>query len=484
MFFSEIMLNDKKPIYSQIQKEIIKMIEEGMLVEGSKLPSTRELSQILKVSRNSCIHAYEMLEDEGYIQVLKGKGAFVSHKFKKKGSQWSIDWNQRSSLYGNMAVDLDIVKNEAVTKKGMISFKSIAPDEKLFNLEQIKRDFLNGISFEGEKLFNYGYARGYKHLIEFLKIYMKNKGVNLDNKEILITNGFTEGFDIVLSALTSQGDTVICENPTHNTAIKLMRLHGLELIGVDIENGTINTLQLEKSLSQGNAKLVYLIPSYHNPTGTVMSSSKRKEVYKLCKEYNIPIVEDGFNEELLYFSSHISSIAALSGDDNSVIYIGSFSKILFPGIRIGWVAADKKLVDILESVKRSRNIHSSVLDQAFLYEYLRSGDFQIYLKKARKFYRDKYNFAMECAKKYLPRCSIYGEGGLHIFLELDKIDARKLLQSAMRRGVIFMPGDIFYVDNKGSNTLRLGFSRVSFEEMEKGFQIIGQCINEYSITPH
>lgn len=454
------------------------MIEEGMLVEGSKLPSTRELSQILSVSRNSCMHAYETLEDEGYIQIIKGKGAFVHQSCKKAGEKWVVNWSKQINAYGNKAVDLDIIKSEAVTGKGMISFKSIAPDEKLFNLEQIRRNFLNSLSLDGEKLFNYGYAKGYRPLIEFLKGYMENKGVNLKDKEILITNGFTEGFDIVLSALTSTGDAIMCENPTHNTALKQLKLHGLEVIGVDFEQGEINTSQLKEKLAQNKIKLLYLIPSYHNPTGTVMSANKRKEIYEFCKSYKIPIVEDGFNEELLYSSSHVSPIAALAGEDNSVIYIGSFSKILFPGIRVGWIAADKNLISILESVKRSRNIHSSVLDQAFLYEFLRSGDFDAYLKKARRYYRDKYRFAIDCAKVYFTKCKIYGEGGLHIFIEMEDMDVRKLLEESMRRGVVFMPGDIFYVDGKGKNTFRLGFSRVDLEEIKKGFKIIGDCMRE------
>jgi DNA-binding transcriptional MocR family regulator len=478
MIFSEIKLGGDKPLYYQIKMEIVKMIEEGMLIEDSKLPSTRELSVILAVSRNSCMHAYEILEDEGYIHIIKGKGAFVHHRWKKTGENWLVNWSEQINDYGNMAVDLDIIKNEAVTEKNMISFKSIAPDEKLFNLEQIRRNLLNSLSLDGEKLFNYGYAKGYRPLMKSLKKYMENKGMNLEDKEILITNGFTEGFDIVLSALTSAGDAIMCENPTHNTAIKQMRLHGLEIIGVDIEQGEINTTQLEEKLNQNKIKLLYLIPSYHNPTGTVMSANKRKEVYELCKSYKVPIVEDGFNEELLYSSSHISPIAALAGEDNSVIYIGSFSKILFPGIRVGWIVADKKLISILESVKRSRNIHSSVLDQAFLFEFLRNGDFEAYIKKVRKYYRDKYKASVEYAKEYFTNCKVYGEGGLHIFVEMEDMNSRKLLEASMKRGVIFMPGDIFYIDGRGKNTLRLGFSRVGLEEIKKGFKIIGDCMRK------
>ncbi|GLC30936.1 PLP-dependent aminotransferase family protein [Clostridium omnivorum] len=478
MFLLDIDLESKEPIYKQIVDQIITMIEEGTLTSGSKLPSTRELSLILKLSRNSCIHAYEELEAREYISIIKGKGAFVSNVQKHLNRGWNIAWKKQCSDYAKRAVELDIIKSEPVTKKGMISFKSIAPDEKLFDLEQVRRNFLNGIALEGEKLLNYGYAKGYRPLIEYLEIYLKDKGICLEGKDILITNGFTEAFDIILASITKPLDSIICENPTHNTAIKIIKLHELNIASVSMENGEINVEELEKALSSGNNKLVYLIPSYHNPMGTVMSASKRKEVYELCKKYNTPIVEDGFNEELLYSSSHVSSIAAVAGMDNGVIYLGSFSKVLFPGIRVGWIVADKGLIEVLESVKRSRNIHTSVLDQMLLYQFLKSGDFELYMKKTRKFYREKYEFSIECSKRYLPHSRIYGEGGLYIFIELVDIDSRVLLKRAMEKGVIFMPGDIFFVNEKGRNTFRLGFSRLSLKDIEKGFRIIGKCIED------
>jgi DNA-binding transcriptional MocR family regulator len=478
MIFSTISINSEEPIYAQIVNQVKAMIDNGMLAANSKLPSTRELAEILKVSRNSCIRAYEILEDNNYIKIVKGKGTFVLYTESKGSSRWEIDWPARNSNLARDSVNLDIVKSEPVTRKGMISFKSISPDENLFNLEHIKRHLVNSLSFDGEKLFNYGYAKGYKPLTDFLFTYMTNKGINGKNKEILITNGFTEGFDILLSALTEVDDYVICENPTHNTAIKLMKLHNLNLLGIDLDEDGINVEKLEGALKEKQVKLVYLIPSYHNPTGTTMSAEKRKKVYELCKTYGVPIIEDGFNEELLYSSSHIAPITSLANEDNGVIYIGSFSKILFPGIRIGWIAADKELIDILISLKRSKNIHTSVLDQAFLNQYLRSGDFDLYVKKIRKIYRSKYNFIVQCVKKYLPPCKIYGDGGLHIFLEFENLLARRLLEASMKKDVIFMPGDVFYVDDRGSNTLRLGFSRLSLTDIEKGLMVIGECAYE------
>ncbi|MBX4261689.1 PLP-dependent aminotransferase family protein [Clostridium estertheticum] len=471
--FNDIKFNKRQAINVQVYNYIKEIIENGMLPSGSKLPSTREMSIIMKISRTTIMRAYELLNDCNMIYTVKGKGTFVSKMDIATNNGLNIKWGERISNFAINADELDIMKHEKLYKKGMISFSSIAPDESLFDIEELKRSFLNSISIEGKKILNYGYARGYKPLINFLMKYMEDKGVNTKGKNILITNGFTEGFDIVLSSITENGDKILCENPTHNTAIKLMKLHQLKIIGIDVNEDGIDINKLDKAMDN-NIKAAYLIPSYHNPTGMVMSYKKREEVYSILKKYNIPIIEDGFNEELQNLGTHISPIAAISGEGNSVIYIGSLSKILFPGMRIGWIFADDKLIDILESVKRSRNIHTSFLDQGILYEYMKSGSFERYIKRIRNIYKEKFELIRKLAKDYIPHKFILGDGGLYIFIKLDGIKARDLLERCYKRNVIFMPGNIFYINDSGEDTIRIGFSKTSIEDIKKGIMIIGE----------
>lgn len=481
MLFSNFNLNDDEPIYIQIKNHISEMIEKGLIPNNSKLPSTRELSSILKVSRNSVVLAYDELKYDGFIYSVSGKGTFAHCKNTSVNSSWHINWDNLENDYCKIANDLDIVKNEIPWRSDLISFKSISPNGELFDIEELKKSFLNRISLEGHKILNYGYAKGYKPLIEYLKSYMNSKGVDTSNKDILVTNGFTEGLDILLSSFTKPGDYIICENPTHNTAIKLFKSYGLNIIGIDINKDGLDFNMLEEKLnnySNVNIKFAYITPSYHNPTGIVMSPENRYKFYNIMKKYNIGIIEDGFNEELLYSSSHIFPICSLDNFGNGVIYIGSFSKILFPGMRIGWILADKNMVNKLESVKRCKNIHVSFLDQGILYDYLYNGSFEKYVKKIRKFYGDKFNFAYECVEKYIEYEYILGDGGLHIFIKLKNINTRDLLSKCYDKGVIFMPGDIFYIDKPECDTLRLGFSRLSFEDIEKGIKIIGESIKE------
>lgn len=477
--FTDIIISGDRPAYLQIKDYIKEMILSGMLQKGVKLPSTREMSKLMNVGRNTIITAYGFLEDEGFIYSSMNKGVFVSDININHQNGFKIDWTKKITKLMKESEELDIVKNEIRNSRGMISFQSIAPDENLFDVEDFKRAFLNRMNIEGNKILSYGYAKGYKPLIDYLLRYMKNKGVNTDGKDILITNGFTEGFDLILSGLTEAGDGVLCENPTHNTAIKIMKLHGLNILGVEMEEDGINTAGLNERLLTEKIKLAYLIPSYHNPTGIIMSPEKRMNVFNLLKKYEIPVIEDGFNEELRYSGAHVAPMAALCGDGNSVIYLGSFSKVLFPGLRIGWILADSSLIYTLESLKRSRNIHTSVLDQAVLYQYLIEGNFEKYMKRARKLYKEKYELALTKAKENIRCKRIWGEGGLHIFIELDGIDSRELLEECIKHGVVFTPGDIFYVDNKGTDTIRLGFSRLDNKNIIKGIEVIGEVINNW-----
>jgi DNA-binding transcriptional MocR family regulator len=307
---------------------------------------------------------------------------------------------------------------------------------------------------------------------------MKNKGADLSGKELLITNGFTEGFNLVLRALTKPGDRIVCENPTHNTAIKIMNLFDLKLVGVPMREDGVDLDILEEELTAKDVKAGFLIPSYHNPTGLVTPLEKRLSILKIFAEHRVPLIEDGFNEELRYSGTHVAPLLALSGKGNNLIYLGSFSKVLFPGLRIGWIVADRELISHLESVKRSLNIHTSFLDQALLYEYLQSGRFEKYLKKARKVYKQRHETAIKLVKEYIPCRKVWGEGGLHIFVELDRLNAREVLARCYQRRVLFMPGDIFFTDYEGADTFRLGISRVKPEEIEEGIKIIGAVVKE------
>ncbi|MCE4048571.1 PLP-dependent aminotransferase family protein [Bacillus sp. Au-Bac7] len=478
--FNDFKLVEGRPVYIQLKEYLKRMITNGHLVEHQKLPSTRELSSELFISRNTVLTAYADLEQEGLIYAVKGKGNFVSRVETFKSPSIQVNWAEKLSEQTLLAEKHDLMKHGVRRNKDVISFNSIAPDEKLFDVENFKRAFLNRMAIEGDVVLNYGYAKGYKPLIDYLLHYMEVKGVDIKDKDILITNGFTEGLDILLSSLNRKQRRIICENPTHHSALKLFRMHGYEIDGIDMEDDGINIDMLEDLLAKNNYDFAYLIPSYHNPTGIVTSSEKRKKIMELYSAYQIPIVEDGFNEELRYSGAHLAPLAAFAGNGNNVIYTSSFSKILFPGLRVGWILADKELIYYLESMKRARTIHTSTLDQAILYQYLNDGYFEKYIKKARSVYKKKYELAVQYCNKYIPLRRITGDGGLHLFIELDKsIDSQELLKKCSQKGVVFALGNDFYTDNSGNHTMRLGFSRLKEEDIITGIKLIGETLKKH-----
>jgi DNA-binding transcriptional MocR family regulator len=480
LIFSTLIINKDEPIYIQLETHIIDGIKKGELKKDSKLPSTREASKLLNISRNSVIAAYEELESKGLITTKRGIGTFILMESENTCEEYNVNFMGMINDYALALRELDIIKSEHTYKKNMISFKSISPEPSLFNVDDFKRALLDAWTYEEESLLSYGYAKGYAPLIEYFLEYMNEKRVSREGKDVLITNGFTEAFDIIIGSLTKKGDIILCEEPTHNTALKIMKAHEIKPIQVKMDEEGMDLKDLEMKLKKYKPKFGYIIPSYNNPTGIVTKTKRRKEIYNLFREYCVPIIEDGFNEELLYSSSPIDPIASLSGKGNSVIYIGSLSKILFPGLRIGWILASKELIDVLESVKRGRTIHSSFLDQASFYYYLKNGAFNRYVKNVRKYYRDKYNLVMEMVNKYIPYEYVTGEGGLHIFIKLrNNINARQLLNLCYKDNVLFMPGDIFYENStKGQDSFRIGFGRVNDEDIRIGIKIIGDNIKQ------
>ncbi|MGL4773272.1 MAG: PLP-dependent aminotransferase family protein [Clostridium sp.] len=474
--FKDLKIIQGEVVYIQIVNYIKKLIDNGLLPKGTKIPSSRELGMILNVGRNSVIQAYDELILSNYIETVKGRGTFVIKEGKREDSTWNINWNNKMNSYSEVALDLDMIKSEKTWKKGMVSFKSIAPLGDLFDLEEVKKAFHSRISVEEHRILNYGYAKGYKPLIEYLEKYMKTKGMCNEEKSTIVTNGFTEAFDLILASFTNKGDFILCENPTHNTAIKIMKCYGLNIIGVKMNKDGVDIEDLKEKLLKYNFKFAFFIPSYHNPTGIVTPLSKRIELYNLLKNQGVPIIEDGFNEELFYESSHVSSIAALEGKAKGVIYIGSFSKVLFPGLRIGWIYGDNKIINILESVKRCRNIHTSFLDQGLLFDYLNSGAFEKYIKKVRRIYKEKYEFTVNCLNKYMSNAKIWGQGGLYVYVTLAGVNTRDLLNKCYDKGVIFIDSSMFDINGEVGDSLRIGFTRLENGDIEKGIKIISESI--------
>ncbi len=471
----------RKPKYLSLRDELRRMILSGDIPSGSRLPASRELARMLKISRNTVEEAYRYLEEDGLAEIRPGRGVFAAEGIEQAidDNVPTMNWQGRvSPQIADMVHYRDSVGRVNHGPRDIISFTSLAPDHNLFAADAFRKCLNDIMVNEGSVLLNYGYVRGYEPLRQYLLKYLRDKGIDTEDHELLIVNGFRQGLELIVRTLVKAGDKVICESPTYNGALGVFLSAGAEIVGIDMDEEGIEADALEKAIKEDDPSLIYVVPTYQNPTGQNMSMTRRRQVLQLAQKYGVPLLEDGFNEELRFAGAAHAPIKAMDAG-NHVIYAGSYSKILFPGLRVGWVLAPKAIGRYLYHEKFSEDIHTGLLHQAGLYEFLSRGYFEKHLRYCRKIYKERMNAMSQSLRTHLGDVAHWkeGSGGFCIWLELDlSVDTRKLLEKALEYGVMYVPGDTFYADGRGKNCIRLGFSRLTPDKIEQGIKALANLI--------
>ena len=320
------------------------------------------------------------------------------------------------------------------------------------------------------RLLNYGYARGYEPLRQYLLSDMRAKGINTDGQELIIVNGFRQGVELVTRVLVDEGTRVLVEAPTYNGVIGVLKSRMADIGAVDMDAQGMDPERLEREILKKRPALVYCVPTYQNPTGINMPLERRREVLRVCARHGVPILEDGFNEELRFRGESYPTLKSMD-PAGVVIYAGSFSKVLFPGLRIGWVLAPRELYHYLLNEKFNQDIHTSTVIQAALNEFLRRGCLERHLKASRVLYRERMAALLDALDEHFSDIADWRrtDGGFSVFVTLrGGVDARARLDRARAVGVMYVPGDVFYPDGRGRDSMRLGFSRLSAAEIREG----------------
>lgn len=329
----------------------------------------------------------------------------------------------------------------------------------------------------------YGTTEGYIPLRNYLKQYMKEKhNIGTENDELIITSGAQQIMDLSAKSLCNEGDVVICEAPSFIGSLNSFRSYNAKLVGVPVESNGINIEILEEKLkTEKNVKFIYVIPNFQNPSGVTMSLEKRKAVYNLAKKYGVLILEDNPYGELRYSGEHIPSIKSLD-TDGIVIYSGSFSKVISPGIRVGWCVAPSPVIQKMVVCKQGQDVHTSIWSQMIAYEYITKYDFEAHLERLRNLYRKKAQFMMDLLDEHLSPYVTYDkiDGGLFIMCKLpDYIDMPEFCKEAVKRKVCVVPGNAFLTDESEiSHSFRVNFSTPTDEQLEKGVKILGELVKE------
>lgn len=329
----------------------------------------------------------------------------------------------------------------------------------------------------------YGLTEGYAPLRDYLKKYMKDKyGIGSENDRLIITSGAQQVMDLAAKSLCNEGDVVICEAPSFIGSLNSFRSYNARLVGVPVEPDGINTEILEEKLkTEKNVRFIYVIPNFQNPSGVTMSLEKRKKVYSLAKKYGVMILEDNPYGELRYFGENVPAIKSLD-TDGIVMYAGSFSKVISPGMRVGWCVAPNPVIQKMVVCKQGQDVHTNMWSQIVIHEYVTKYDFEAHLNYLRELYRKKARFMMDLLDEHLAPYITYDkiDGGLFIMCKLpDNINMLDFCKEAVKRKVCVVPGNAFLTDEtEECHTFRVNFSTPTDQQLEKGVKILGELIKE------
>lgn len=372
----------------------------------------------------------------------------------------------------------------AATKKGAISFANGNPSSDTFPVAEFQRYADEIFEQDPNAILQYGLSQGYPPLIQAVKARLSEKwGISFDTNDLIITSGGQQACDFASKVVLNEGDVVITEEPSFASCYNTFRSYGAELVGVPMEPDGMNLELLEQAMvKKPQARMLYIIPSFQNPTGYTTSMKKRKKIYDLAKTHGIAIFEDDPYCELRFDGEDIQPLKSID-TDGIVLYAGSFSKVMAPAFRLGYLVFDKRLTTRMVVSKQCTDVHSSLLFQYITYRCMTDSDYEKHLQTCREVYRRKSQLMYNRLMEKLPpavRCS-KPQGGLFMMLFLpDGSDSRPFVMEALERGVVCVPGSGFMIDqDKPNNGIRLCYSTATEEEILRGADILCTLAQEY-----
>lgn len=373
---------------------------------------------------------------------------------------------------------------KVTSEPGMIAFAGGSPDTAAFPCKEVEKLTAEILREDPVSALVYGVSEGYEPLRETVKKWLKRReNVGTDDDVVIITAGGTQVMDITTRILASEGDTVICEEPSFIGSLNCFRSHGCKLAGVPIDSDGMNMQALARVIHENpGAKFIYTIPNFQNPGGTTMSLEKRREMYRLALENDLVILEDNPYGNLRVAGEDVPPIKSFD-TEGIVFYAGSFSKILAPGIRVAYAVIPKKAAAAFTIGKQVSDVHTGVLNQMIVSRWFDEYDVDRHIENIRKIYRRKLNLMCDCLDKYCGGFITYvrPEGGLFIWAKLpDDVDMLKYVNALLERKVAVVPGSAFMTDDTAPcSYIRLNFSTPSDDDIVEGVKIMGEVAAQF-----
>ena len=480
-----ILLNVDKssriPVFRQITDRIVELVKEGTLPPGTRLPPTRVLAQRVGVNRSTVYRAYQDLWALGYIDARPGSYSTIRRRMDivTDGASppgGAFDWAgvsrpRSEELHRTMCSLRDHV---AAPAPGVIRFSSLTADRDLGPAEELKSSIRQVFAREGRGLLDYGDPAGYKPLRETISRRMRTHGVTVGADEILITNGSQQAVDLVLRLLTEPGSRIAIETPTYALALPLIRLHGLRIVGIPMRDNGMDLEVLERRLATDRPALVYTIPSFHNPTGITTDQAHRERLLSLCQELGVPIVEDGFEEEMKYSGKVVLPIRSMDVH-GSVVYLGTFSKVVFPGLRIGWIAAHRECIQRLLAIQRFTCLSLGTVGQVAVHRFCEQGLYEEHIRRVHRTYRKRMQAMIESLRAELPRGVVRWTeptGGYTLWVDLPGVtmDESQFMARLCGAGVAVTPGSLFFPSRPKVISFRMSISNLTEPDIREGIR--------------
>lgn len=366
-------------------------------------------------------------------------------------------------------------------KPDVISFAGGLPAPESFPVDAIKKICDDILSADPITALQYGISEGYMPLREAIWDRLTNKfGIKREDDELIVVSGSQQGMDLTAKVLLNEGDGVICEEPSFIGSLNTFRTYNANLYGVPMDEFGMKMDVLEKTLAENkNIKLIYTIPTFQNPSGITMTLERRKELLSIAKKYNVTILEDNPYGELRFSGEDVPTLKALD-TDGLVIYVGSFSKVFSPGLRLAYVVANRGIIDKLVVGKQATDVHTNVFAQMIAHKYLTEYNIDESIENSRKIYSHRCSLMLSCMDECFPKSVTYTrpDGGIFIWATTPEgTDTLKLMGEAIEKKVAFVPGNTFMTDiDAPSNSFRLNYSTMPDEKIIKGISILGDLL--------
>lgn len=362
---------------------------------------------------------------------------------------------------------------------GVISFAGGWPAPESFPINELIKISTEVLKEQGKNALQYSSTEGYAPLKEFIAERMTLNGVSAQADDIMITNGSQQGLDFTAKLFINEGDKIICESPSYVGALNAFRAYMPEFIDVKMEHDGMDMNALEEAIIKyKNVKYIYTVPDFQNPTGITMSMEKRKRLVEIAEKYEVPVIEDNPYYEIRFEGEKIPPIKSFD-KSGMVIYLGSFSKTFCPGLRIGWIMAEKNILRKYVLIKQGADLQNNTLSQMELSRFLTEYNFDAHINKVTKIYKSRKEAMFNAIKREFPDFIEYTnpKGGLFTWVKLpDKFTSSQVFEKAIEQKVAFIPGDAFYANGSNVNHFRLNFGTVNEELINEGIVRLGKVL--------